>query len=57
MSWSMRVLLVAILLNALKRNSAHNKPKIFDSAHDSTVYTAWAVTCYCCDREWAELLS
>lgn len=58
MSWSIiSILLVAILLNALRCNSAHNKPKTFDSTHDSSDYTAWAVTCYHCDREWAELLS
>jgi hypothetical protein len=38
------------MLNALWCNLAHNKSNTWLSI-------AWPVACYCCDREWTELLS
>ena len=50
MSWSVRFLLVAILLNTLRPDSAHTKPNTFWLS-DSRVSSAWPVANYCSERE------
>jgi hypothetical protein len=52
MSWSVSFIFVAILLNALQKTQHTTNPE-----HDSSVCTAWPITCYCRDRKWTKLLS
>jgi len=55
-SQSPRFLLVAILLNALGHNLAHN-PKPSDSERISSICSAWRVTYYSSNRDWTDLFS
>ena len=57
MSQSVRFLLVALLLNALRCNSGTHQTQHFLTNPDSSNSTAWPVTFCCCDREWTSVLS
>ena len=54
LSWSVRILLAAILLNALQPNSTHTKPNIFWMIVIQASVLAWPVKCSCSNMEWTK---